>query len=44
MLRSGYESMYYVAMSNLDGVSQSLLVLSSTLGKMISGMLSDWKL
>ena len=41
MLRSGYESVYYVAMCNLDVVSQLLLVLSLTLGKMTSGMLSD---
>ena len=42
MLRSGYEIMLYGAMCNLDVVSQLLLVLSSPLGKMMSGMLCNW--
>ena len=42
MLRSGYESMFYGAMCKLDVMSQLLLVLLSSLEKMIKNVLSDY--
>ena len=43
MLRSGYESMFYGAVCNVDGWLQLLLVLLLTLGKMTNGMIERLK-